>query len=260
MRKIVAIGGGENGRPKRDGTNHLYELESQDKEIVSLTGKNNPNFLLLAHAQPLENQQLYFDVMKKIYGNIFGCNCKDLKSNELSDFEYMKEIVEWADIIYEGGGNTLDMIKLWQDTRLDKLLRKAWQNGTVMCGVSAGANCWFNMCSSDSLKIKYGEDQPLIGMKCLNFVDGMFVPHADEKGRKESVKMLLKDNKKVGLLMSNCTALEIVDNKYRLITSDASFHGIEAFGIKAYWKDGKYFEEQIDKSLKYKELAELLKK
>lgn len=260
MKKIVAIGGGENGRPKRDGTNYLYELENQDKEIVRLTKKNNSNFLLLAHAQPLENQQLYFEVMKKIYGDKFGCNCKDLKSNELSDFEYVKKVIEWADIIYEGGGNTLDMIKLWKDSGLDKLLKKAWQKGTVMCGVSAGANCWFNMCSTDSLKIKYGEDQPLTDMKCLNFIDGMLVPHADEKGRKESAKELLKHNGKVGILLSNCTAIEIIDDKYRLITSDASYHGIEAFGIKAYWKDGKYFEESIDKSLKYKKLDDLLKK
>ena len=46
--------------------------------------------------------------------------------------------------------------------------------------------------------------------------------------------------------MSNCTALEIVDNEYRLITSDASYHNIEAFGLKSYWKDGEYIEEYIE--------------
>ena len=80
-----------------------------------------------------------------------------------------------------------------------------------MCGVSAGANCWFQECSSDSLKIKYGNDQPLIGMECLGLVDGLFVPHCDEPGRLDNVKDLLKSSKQVGLSMSNCTALEIVD-------------------------------------------------
>lgn len=35
------------------------------------------------------------------------------------------------------------MIKLWKENGFDKVLRNAWENGKVMCGVSAGANCWF---------------------------------------------------------------------------------------------------------------------
>lgn len=45
-KKIVAIGGGENGRLKSDGTRLPYELEKQDREIIRLTGKENPNFCL----------------------------------------------------------------------------------------------------------------------------------------------------------------------------------------------------------------------
>ena len=41
----------------------------------------------------------------------------------------------------------------------------------------------------------------------------------------------------IGLFMSNCTALEIIDNNYRLITCDASYHNIEAYGLRAYWKN-----------------------
>ena len=257
-KKIVAIGGGENGRLKDDGTRFPYELENQDREIIRLTGKKYPNFLLIAHSQPIEKQEGYFQVMKDIYGKIYGCTCKDLKSDELNDIEYVKNIIEWADIIFEGGGNTLDMIKLWKETGFDKILRKAWENGKVMCGVSAGANCWFKECSSDSLKIKYGDDQPLIGMECLGFVDGLFIPHCDAPGRLENAKELLKTSTQIGLAMSNCTALEIIDNQYRLITSDASYHNIEAYGLKLYWQDGKYIQEKIDDSDKFKPLNNLL--
>lgn len=58
--------------------------------------------------------------------------------------------------------------------------------------------------------------------------------------------------------MSNCTALEIIDNQYRLITSDASYHNIEAYGLKLYWQDGKYIQEKIDDSDKFKPLNNLL--
>ena len=259
-RKIVAIGGGENGRKRSNGTRHPYELANQDKEIIRLTGKEHPNFLLIAHAQPLERQESYFQVMVDIYGEMYGCSCKDLKSNQLTDTELVKNLVDWADIIFEGGGNTLDMIKLWKETGFDEILKQVWIDGKVMCGVSAGANCWFKECSSDSLKIKFGDDQPLIGVDCLGFVDGLFVPHCDEKGRRDNVKELLKTSEQVGLSMSNCTALEIIDDEYRLITSDASYHGIEAYGLKSYWKDGEYIEEYIDTSFDFKPLKDLLKK
>ena len=259
-KKIVAIGGGENGRLRSNGTRYPYELANQDKEIIRLTGKEHPNFLLIAHSQPLERQEGYFQVMVDIYNKIYGCPCKDLKSDKLTDTEYVKEIIEWADIIFEGGGNTLDMIKLWKETGFDEILRQAWENGKVMCGVSAGANCWFKECSTDSMKIKYGDDQPLIAMECLGFVDGLLVPHCDEKGRLENAKDLLKASQQIGLSLSSCTALEIVDDQYRLITSDASYHGIQAYGLKSYWENGEYLQEKIDDSLKFKPLKELLSK
>ena len=79
------------------------------------------------------------------------------------------------------------MIKLWKETGFDEVLKKAWLDGKVICGVSAGANCWFNECSSDSLQILYGKDQPLIKVDCIGLVKGLYVPHCDEPGRRENV-------------------------------------------------------------------------
>lgn len=260
-RKIVAIGGGENWRMK-EWTRLPYETGPMDEEIIRLTGKEHPNFLLLAHSQPLPNQELYFTTMRDIYGGRYGCDCKDLKSDKLTDTEYVKEIIDWADIIYEWWWDTLNMIKLWQETWFDKILEKAWEDGKVMCGVSAWWNCRFNKCSTDSLKIMYWPDQPLIWMDCLWFVNWLYVPHADEPGRQESVKDLLKDeSKEIWLLLSNCAALEIVDDEYRLITSDASNHPAQqAFWKKTYRKDGEYIQENIDTSTEFKKLSDLYSK
>ena len=43
-KKIVAIGGGENGRITSDGTRKPYETGPIDQEIIHLTGKENPHF------------------------------------------------------------------------------------------------------------------------------------------------------------------------------------------------------------------------
>jgi len=121
VKKIVAISGGENGRLLENGEFAPYETEPMDKEIIRLTEKKNPNFLFIAHSQALslEIQESYYQTMKKIYGKKFGCNCQDLKSNELNNLEIVKEKVAWADIIYEGGGDTEIMIKLWDNVSIN---------------------------------------------------------------------------------------------------------------------------------------------
>lgn len=258
-KKIVAIGGGENGRIKADGTSAPYETGPMDQEIINLTEKERPNFLFIAHSQlqSLDAQESYFQTMKNIYNGKYNCECRILKSDKLTDKKYVQDLIDWSDIIYEGGGNTLDMIELWKNSEFDKILKNAWEKGKVLCGVSAGANCWFEECSSDSLRIKYGPEQPLIAMNCLGFQKGFLVPHADEPGRKESVKDLLRGKETIGLLLSNCAALEIVDNKYRIIINDATCRNIIPFALKVYWQDGEYIEESIDLSSRFKNIDDL---
>lgn len=259
-KKIVAIGGGENGRILSNGTKKKYETGPMDKEIIRLTGKEKPNFLFIGHAQFANNQKGYFETMKRIYEDMYDCPCKMLKSTELRDTEKVNELIDWADIIYEGGGNTLDMIKLWKNTGFDKILKEAWEKGKVLCGVSAGACCWFDECLSDALKILYGKDQPFISVKCLGFFKAFFTPHCDEDDRYESTKKQLKENNMVGILLSNCSAIEIVDDKYRIITSDASKHGIEAYGLKSYYDNDKFIEKKIEESDEFRSIDELFSK
>ena len=266
-KKIVAIGGGENGRLNGNRIRLPYETKKIDLEIIKLTEKEHPNFLFLGHSQnEIQSEESYFQVMKAIYGDILGCECKTIKIHELIDnITKVKELIEWSDIIYEGGGDTKGMLELWFNTGFDKILKNAWQNGKVMCGISAGANCWFKTCSSDSLKIQLkDETAPLINVDCLNFINAFFTPHcniADKNtNRLKHMKASLKNSNLVGLGISNCCAIEIIDDKYKLITDDASNYGIEAYGIKTYWNNNKYIEEYIDKSNKLKNLSTLLSK
>lgn len=259
-KKIVAIGGGLNGRVTEDGIKEHYQTGVMDREIIKLTGKEKPNFLFIAHSQgKLEVQESYFKTMYNVYNLKYGCECKILKSNELINKEKVKELIEWSDIIYEGGGDTLSMIKLWKETGFDKVLKSAWEDGKVMCGVSAGANCWFDECSSDSLKILYGDDQPLIAVKCLGLHEGFFVPHCNEKGRTESAKELLKNKSSVGLLLSNGAALEIIDDKYRIIISDSDSLELKPYALKTNWNDNNYISQEIEITEEFRKLEELYK-
>lgn len=256
-RIIVAIGGGENGRCLDDGTFLPYETETIDQEIIKFAQKEHPNFLFIDHAmESLEIQESYFKTMQKIYGEKFGCHCQDLKSNELNDVKKVKEKVAWADIIYEGGGDTKFMIKLWQDTGFDKVLYEAWNQGKVISGISAGAVCFFKSCNSETDSNSTVETFEIVD--CLNWFNAFMTPHCNEKGRYESTKEQLKTNHEIGLMLSNRSALAIVDNKYKVILSeDSSF---SPYVIKAYWDQGKYKEARLDNTLEYKSLEELLSK
>ena len=83
------------------------------------------------------------------------------------------------DIIYVGGGNTANLLAIWRTHGLDKILRDAWVNGAILCGVSAGMLCWFQ----DGLTDSYGKLAPL--GDGLGFIAGSACPHYDgEKDRR----------------------------------------------------------------------------
>ena len=47
----------------------------------------------------------------------------------------------------------------------------------------------------------------------------------------------------IGLFLSNCSALEIIDDTYRVIYGTPADKTFKPYAIKAYWQDGKYVEE-----------------
>ena len=72
-------------------------------------------------------------------------------------------------MIYVGGGNTRNLMILWREWGLDAILREAYEAGVLLCGISAGANCWFEQCTTDSWP---GE---LRVMSCLGWSPGAFL-------------------------------------------------------------------------------------
>jgi dipeptidase E len=83
------------------------------------------------------------------------------------------------DVIYVGGGNTASLLAVWRAHRVDAALREALDNGAVLCGVSAGMNCWFEASTTDS----FGSDlEPLDDG--LGFVAGSACPHYDVEAQR----------------------------------------------------------------------------
>jgi dipeptidase E len=99
----------------------------------------------------------------------------------------LRSLLLQQDIIYVGGGNTKSMLAVWREWGLPDILREAWQSGTVLCGSSAGAICWFETGITDSWA------DALHGMPCLGFVPGVGCPHYDgEKDRRPAVQRMVQ--------------------------------------------------------------------
>jgi peptidase E len=100
----------------------------------------------------------------------------------------LRELVLEQDLVFVGGGNTANMLAVWQVHGLDGFLREAWEAGTVLAGVSAGAICWFDNGVTDSFRVE------LDGMDCLGFLPGSCCPHYDgEETRRPAYHRLVAD-------------------------------------------------------------------
>ncbi len=47
------------------------------------------------------------------------------------------------DLIYVGGGSMVNLLAVWRAHGIDEILIEANARGTILCGQSAGAMCWF---------------------------------------------------------------------------------------------------------------------
>ena len=202
MKKLVCIGGGEIPRYK-NGVILPYETKEIDEEIVRLSGKSNPKFLFISIAS--SNPEVYFEAIKKVYENL-GCIVSHLDINN-SNEEIEKEILS-TDIIYVGGGDTKHLMEVLRKKKIDSLLIKAYNEGIVCSGLSAGSYCWFN-CNYDLIE----------GM---NVIEAINCVHYDQKDTidKEKLFEVIKNKGLIGYAMDNCVALEFIDNDVKVIKSD----------------------------------------
>jgi peptidase E len=101
------------------------------------------------------------------------------------------------------------MIALWKEWELDRILRQAYDNGIVLAGISAGANCWFEQCSTDSWP------RSLNVIPCLGIIEGSFCPHYDgEPGRRPTLHRFITEGRiKPGYAADDGAAAHFIDEE-----------------------------------------------
>lgn len=242
-KKIVAMGGGTIGEMSSNGVRQPYETANMDNEIIKLSDSPKPNILFIGFADiPYSSE--YFNLIDEVYSRRYNCHCKHLSIEDIVNLETVNDYFDWADVFYVGGGNTYTLMHIIRNYGLDDKLRDAYNQGKVMCGNSAGGICWFSYGNS---VIPTDQNKNLIKLKCLGFRNMVFAPHCDEiNGHFENIENLLLGENMVGISLSNASAIEIIDDKYRIITADTDRYKINPFALKSFWFNDKYYIENIE--------------
>lgn len=243
--RILAIGGGK-----------LEEAETLplQRQVVRLTGKRNPNALMIptAGGDPEDTIAAF----EEVYGGKLKCRTQILRlvTRPVSRRK-MSDMVRDADLIYVSGGDTYRMMCIWRRLRLDALLRKAVARGAVAAGVSAGANCWFTYCQGGRRTSADGKDKGLIRMRGVGVVPALFCPHYGDNRRREAIARMVARHGDVAIGCGDYAAVEVVDDTYRILTCSD-----RARAHKMFKQNGEIVSEELPVSRKYRPLAELLAK
>jgi dipeptidase E len=212
--RIVAIGGGEIGRP-----GYPVETLEIDRRIVELTGKARPRALLIPTASG--DSGLYWTTFQEHFGTRLGCATSVLwlLGRRAATLQEVADRIGSADFVYVGGGNTLRMLRVWRSRGVDVALARAQDAGTVLSGLSAGAICWFRYGLSDSRRFST-PGAGLIRIHGLDMVHATACPHYDvEADRKPGLASIMQRTPGIALALGNCCAIEIVDGRYRVTAS-----------------------------------------
>ena len=243
--RIVAIAGGNNSNISKDGTPKLYEHEEIDKTIISISCKRHPNVLFISHAS---DDGLEVEACKKLentFGKMYKCKVKLFSRDMLTNYSLSKSLIEWADVLYVGGGNTKELMNLWREHGIDKLILDATDTNKVLCGISAGAICWFESGMSDYLQTEQSDPNlPFMPVECLGLIKLVFNPHANNPKRIEDMKNILKLNGKVGLSLSDNIAICIVNNNYKLIEG-LNVNAENRVADIQFWEDDKFITRRL---------------
>ncbi|TWT27151.1 Type 1 glutamine amidotransferase-like domain-containing protein [Planomicrobium sp. CPCC 101110] len=203
MKQIIALGGG----------GFLMEPNNPllDSYILAQSKKERPKICFIPTASgDSENATLRF------YEFFTQQNCQP---SHLSLFKPPTRDIERfileKDIIYVGGGNTKNLLAIWKDWGLDGILRKAWEQGIVLAGISAGSICWFEEGVTDS----FGEG--LEPIKALGFLKGSNCPHYDgEEDRRPTYRQLVEEKKlQAGIAADDGVAVHYVDQEIERVVS-----------------------------------------
>ena len=202
--QIIAMGGGGFSMEPENLLLDLYILEQSSQP--------NPKVCFLPTASGDSDSYI-----RRFYDAYMQLDCRPRHLRLFAPpAEGLKAFIEQQDIIYVGGGSTFNLLVLWQAWGLDKLLRQAYERGTILCGLSAGSICWFEEGLSDS--VVPGQYAKL---EALGFLKGSHCPHYDGESKRPPIYRQQIENGELasGIAADDGVALHYVGAELKAVVS-----------------------------------------
>ena len=115
-------------------------------ELAGVTGRA-PR---LCHVGTAGGDQRFFQAWLSEAGQVAGIDVCHLNLFSMPSVEDMTGLLLAQDVIWVSGGSVANLLALWRLHGLDHSLRRAWEAGVVLAGVSAGSVCWHVGGTTDS--------------------------------------------------------------------------------------------------------------
>lgn len=224
-RQVIALGGGGFSMEPHNPLLDLYVLKQVEKPRPKVC------FVPTAAGDSQDYINRFYRSFRR-----YDCEPTHLSLFRGHTAEIEKFILE-QDIFYVGGGNTRNLLTLWRDWGVDRFLRRAYENGAVLAGISAGSLCWFEQGVTDSVPGR------LSSLPCLGWLKGSNCPHYDgEKERRPSYHRLMKNGEiGPGLATDDGVAAHFIDEK---LSGFVSSHP-EKRAYRVETRDGAIVETEI---------------
>ena len=195
---IVAMGGG--------GFSMEPENPLLDDFVLGLTDKARPRVCFIATASG-DSDAYIANFYRAFHDARADASHLPLFQRDGRD---VRQFLLSQDVIYVGGGNTFNLLLLWRAHGVHTTLREAYRRGIVLAGISAGANCWFDACVTDS----FG---PLAALHDgLGLVRGSCCPHYDgEADRRPAYHRLIQQGLPPGIALEDGAAAHFQNGELR---------------------------------------------
>jgi peptidase E len=184
--------------------------------MAALTGKPRPKLLYLptASADAPAGSIAWFENCAPLEVEASVQNSFVASSRQKRSWE---DVLLSVDGIVASGGNTLNQQAIWKAQGIDVILKRAWDQGIVLGGASAGSLCWFDEGTTDSRPIE------LTTVKCLGFLKFSHCPHYDaEKDRRPLyLKLIGSGQMENGYACCNSAGIYFEDNEVKRVVRAA---------------------------------------
>ena len=194
--------------------------------MLQLTGKTRPRICFIHTASG--DDQAYLTRSYAAMSDL-GCDVTHLQLFTQPNAPVRDHILK-SEVIWVGGGSVANLLAVWRLHGVDQALAEAYQQGTILGGVSAGSICWHLGGPTDSFGPKL---EPITNS--LGFLPyGNGVHYDSEAQRRPLVHELIKNDvfetiyatdDRVGLLYQNEQPIEVITDRKDLdpATSPAAY-------------------------------------